>query len=171
MVDRGAPKRQHVGRIKDARGRTITQLDPVAIYLLRKHDWLEAGVLQAIVREKGVAVTGVERVLLGVTVIGALLVIGFFSYEGLTGGIRDAPVAKFSSLIFLCSIPFVAWYRLKLLRFGKVAAAMLKYTRCPHCGYDIHGLPVDAHDGATICPECGCAWLLPGVDGAGRTPQ
>jgi transcription initiation factor TFIIIB Brf1 subunit/transcription initiation factor TFIIB len=38
---------------------------------------------------------------------------------------------------------------------------MLKHRRCPHCGYDIRGLPVDPQDGATVCPECGCAWELP----------
>ena len=44
--------------------------------------------------------------------------------------------------------------------FGNVMAAMLKHLRCPHCGYDIRELPVDPKDGATVCPECGCAWKL-----------
>ena len=37
-----------------------------------------------------------------------------------------------------------------------------RFLRCPHCGYDIRGLPTDPEDGATICPECGCAWQLDG---------
>ena len=37
---------------------------------------------------------------------------------------------------------------------------MLKHLRCPHCGYDIRGLPTAPEDVATECPECGCAWRL-----------
>jgi hypothetical protein len=37
---------------------------------------------------------------------------------------------------------------------------MLKFRRCPHCGYDLRLLPADPADSATVCPECGCAWLI-----------
>ena len=40
---------------------------------------------------------------------------------------------------------------------------MLQHRRCPHCGYDLRGLPPDPHDRAVVCPECGCAW---GVEAA-----
>ncbi len=43
---------------------------------------------------------------------------------------------------------------------SRVATVMLTYVRCPHCGYDIRGLPRSSEDGATVCPECGCAWML-----------
>jgi hypothetical protein len=42
----------------------------------------------------------------------------------------------------------------------RVPAIMLKHKRCPHCAYDLQGLPADDTDGATICPECACAWDL-----------
>ncbi len=42
----------------------------------------------------------------------------------------------------------------------RVRWIMLKHHRCPQCGYDIRLLPADAADGATVCPECGCAWRL-----------
>ena len=42
----------------------------------------------------------------------------------------------------------------------KIRRAMLNHLRCPHCGYDIRGLPTDPEDGVTVCPECGCAWQL-----------
>jgi len=151
---------QQAGRIKDARGRKVTQVDPVALHLLRRHEWIEADLLRAITQEKGVRITVQERASLIVGLAGALLVIGLFSHAVLTGDIRGAPLAKSASLVFLCSIPFSAWYRIKRSRFGKVAAAMLKYLRCPHCGYDLRLLPADPEDGATICPECGCAWQL-----------
>jgi len=56
--------------------------------------------------------------------------------------------------------PFIVWGGTRASRFGKIVPAMLKHHRCPHCGYDIRGLPADESDGATVCPECGCAWRL-----------
>jgi ribosomal protein S27AE len=44
---------------------------------------------------------------------------------------------------------------------------MLEHRRCPHCGYDLRGLPDESNDGATICPECGSAWIL-AADAADR---
>jgi hypothetical protein len=148
-------------RIKDARGRKVTQLDPVAMHLLRQPGVIDADVLRAIAREDGLRITAKERAALIVGLTGALLVIGLFVTAIFTRDIRDAPFAKTSSLAYLCCIPFIVWYGIRRTRFGKVAGAMLKYLRCPHCGYDLRRLPVDPGDGATVCPECGCAWRLP----------
>ena len=160
MAKKAPPVRQQAGRVADARGRRVTQLDPITMLLLRQHDVIEANVLRAISRAPGVEITGRERVFLAMEVIGALLVIGLFTYETFIGGISDAPFAKSASLVFLCSIPFFAWYGIRRARFRKVTAAMLKHRRCPHCGYDLRFLPPDPADRATVCPECGCAWLL-----------
>jgi predicted Zn-ribbon and HTH transcriptional regulator len=46
-------------------------------------------------------------------------------------------------------------------RVNRIRAAMLAHRRCPHCGYDIRLLPTNPADGATVCPECGSAWILP----------
>ncbi len=162
MADPKRSRPQRPSRIKDARGRKVTQLDPVALHLLRRHDVIEADALRAIANEKGVRITGAERASLFGGVLGALLVISLFTIALITGGIRNAPLAKSAGLIHLCSIPWIVWYAIKRRRFGKVAAAMLKYSRCPHCGYDLRLLPTDPGDGATVCPECGCAWQLEG---------
>ncbi len=53
-----------------------------------------------------------------------------------------------------------AWIALRKVRHERIGRVMLRHLRCPHCGYDIRGLPVDPTDGATVCPECGCAWKL-----------
>jgi hypothetical protein len=45
-------------------------------------------------------------------------------------------------------------------RLRRVRAVMLRHQCCPHCGYDLRGLPVDPADQATVCPECACAWEL-----------
>jgi hypothetical protein len=59
------------------------------------------------------------------------------------------------------------WQSGRRARAKTVVAAMLEHRRCPHCGYDIRGLPADLKDRATICPECGCAWRLEPGESAG----
>ena len=151
---------QQAGRIKDARGRKVTQLDPVAIYLLHQHDVIEADVARTIAHEKGVRIAGRERVALILGVAGVLTVASLFVHSLIVGDFGSAPLARSASLLWFCLIPWLAWRLLKRSRFGKVAAAMLKYSRCPHCGYDLRLLPSSPEDGATVCPECGCAWRL-----------
>ncbi len=155
-----SPEPQKAGRIKDARGRKVTQVDPIALHLLRQHDVIDADTLQAITNEHGVRITGVELAALIVGICAASLVIGLSVVELVTGGIRDAPIAKSAGLAYLCSLPWIIWYGIKRKRFGHVAKAMLTRRRCPHCGYDLRMLPVDPGDNATVCPECGCAWRL-----------
>ena len=161
-TDRESSGPRYAGRIKDAHGRKVTQLDPVALYLLRRHDVIDADTLRAIANEKGVRITTGERALLISGVCGAVLVVGIFFTEAIRGGLHDAPYAKFSGLLYLCSFPWIIWYGIKKKRFGKVAAAMLKHVRCPHCGYDLRMLGADLEDNATVCPECGCAWQIAG---------
>lgn len=156
--DSSSPSRS--GCITDARGRRVTQVDPVAIYILRQHDLVDAATLRAIANERGVRVTAGERAALIGGLCGALLVISFFTLEFITGGIGDAPMAKSAGLLYLCSLPWIFWYSIKRKRFKNVAGAMLRHLRCPHCCYDLRMLPVDPEDGATVCPECGCAWRL-----------
>ena len=165
MTTSSSPFRRQAGHIKDARGRKVTQLDPVAMHFLRQHDCIDADVLRAIANEKGVRITTGERVPLVIGIIGALLVISLFTMALITGDIRSAPFAKSAGLLYLCCIPWIVWYGLKRKRFCSVTAAMLSRRRCPHCGYDLRLLPPDSADGATVCPECGCAWLLEKVSG------
>ncbi len=91
----------------------------------------------------------------------AVFVVGFFFTEAIISGLQDAPYAKLSGLFYPCFCPWVICFAIKRKRFDNVTEAMLKYSRCPHCGYDLRMLPVDPEDGATVCPECGCAWELP----------
>ena len=158
MAEKDSSPTQKGGPIKDARGRKVPQLDTVAMHLLRRRVVVPSDVLQAIANEKGVRPTRVERAALIGGVCGALLAISFLMHALITGVIRDAPFL--TGLIYLCCLPWIMWYNIKKKRFGKVAAAMLKHLHCPHCGYDIRGLPIDPEDGATVCPECGCAWRL-----------
>lgn len=160
MADREPPVPRFAGRTRDARGQRVTQLDPVALHLLRRHDVIEADALRAIANERRVRIGGGERAALIGGVCGAGLVVGIFITEAFRGGLHDAPYAKLSGLLYLCALPWIIWFGIKRKRFGNVAAAMLNQWRCPHCGYDLRMLPADPADGATVCPECGCAWRL-----------
>ena len=160
------PTRRRCGRIKDARCRSVRQLDPVAMHLLRQDDVIPMEVLRQIVSEKGVRITGKERASLVVGVIALAGVIGLFAHSILTGDFAGGPLARTASLAWFSLMPWVLWVGIKRARFGIVAAAMLKYLRCPHCGYDLRLLPTEPADYATVCPECGCAWKLDGCRAA-----
>ncbi|MGD2107987.1 MAG: hypothetical protein PVI86_01220, partial [Phycisphaerae bacterium] len=152
--------------IRDARGRKLRPLDPIALHLLRRHDVIDAEVLRAIAQDPGLKIKGKERAAFAVGLLGALTVIGLFGTAVYTGDLVGAPLAKTAGLFWLCSIPWIIWYAVKRSRLGKIAAAMLKYQRCPGCGYDLRMLPAAPVDGATVCPECGCAWTLDTDPGA-----
>ena len=160
MTDNEPTTRHLSGLVKDARGKKVKQLDPVAMRLLGSYETIDKETLIAITSEDGVNIKSGERATLLFGVFGALLVICIFTFEAINGGLASARIAKSSGLIYLCSFPWIIWYGLKRKRFAYIAAAMLKYKRCPHCGYDISHLPVDTTDQLTVCPECGCAWQL-----------
>jgi len=160
MDQHDQPKLASRGRVRDQRGRKVTQLDPVAMHLLRQHAVIDADVLRAIASERGVRIKPGERAALIGGICVALAVTSLITHALITGDIRDAPYAKSAGFLYLLSIPWIIWFGIKRKRFSHVAAAMLKHLRCPHCGYDIRNLPIDPVDGATVCPECGCAWKV-----------
>lgn len=53
-----------LARVKDSRGRRVTQLDPIAMHMLHQHGMIEADVLRSIAHEQGVRVGVKERVAL-----------------------------------------------------------------------------------------------------------
>jgi len=152
--------RRMAGKTRDVRGRIVKLTDPVALYLLRQHNVVDADTLRSITNEKGVRIAFSERIALITGICGLVLVVGFFGFALLTGDIRDAPYAKSASLLYFCALPWILWYGIKRRRLNNVAEIMLKYARCPHCAYDLRFLSRDDDDGATVCPECGCAWHL-----------
>ncbi|MHC4130085.1 MAG: hypothetical protein ACYSUA_18360 [Planctomycetota bacterium] len=119
-------------RICDARGREASQLDPMKLHLLRRPGAIEADVLDEIVEELQPGMAKLRPVLILVLVVSLVLGLGAFVVS-----------------VMLDSRPG-----------GRVSAVLIKFRRCPHCGYSLRGLPVDPADGATVCPECACAWRL-----------
>jgi hypothetical protein len=164
-----SPKRR--GRITDARGRRVTQLDPVSMHYLRQRDVIDADTLRALAAEIGIGWPRFVRVLFFVVVADlavCLVVTGLdFVEEVIRGGsgLGAFVLERVLPLTPLWAFPMFIWFVSSRVRFSRVRAAMLRHCRCPHCGYDLEGLPVEETDGGTVCPECGCAWRLAAVAG------
>ncbi len=148
------------GRIKDARGRKVTQLDPVALHLLQRNEPIERATLLKIVGEKGIRLSKLEigSLIAVLVLIVALCIV--LTCKHLAGEPWGALLKRATPTFYMLILPFTIWGGIRKKRFNMLAAAMLKHCCCPHCGYDIRALPADPADGATVCPECGYAWLL-----------
>ncbi|MHC4980707.1 MAG: zinc ribbon domain-containing protein [Planctomycetota bacterium] len=160
------------GRIKDARGQRTTQLDPISMHYLRQRDVIDAETLRTLAAEIGIGWPRFVKVLFFVVIADltiCLVVSGVdFFKEVIVGGSGFGAfiLERLLPLTPLWACPMFIWFVSARVRFSRVRSAMLRRSLCPHCGYKLKGLPVDETDGATVCPECGCAWQLP--DSANR---
>jgi hypothetical protein len=154
------------GFIRDDRGRKVTQLDPVKMRLLRRAGEMDRTALDAICEEIGTGFSIRINPFVPLFIGGACL----FLFVAVITTLEVVRSGDFSEIlsgrnIVLANIwfwPFMIWRFARRHRFGKIRAAMLKHRHCPHCAYALRGLRPDESDGATVCPECGCAWMLPG---------
>lgn len=161
-----APAEGKRGRIKDARGRSVSQLDPVMLHVWHRYDTVEADALEEIVEElePGTARRR-KRMILIVPSSLLLLALGvaalyYFSDSALRKDLVSLLTNPAIMLPTIISCVFLPWIAARQARMNRVALVMLKHRRCPHCGYNLRGLPVAHEDGATVCPECGCAWRI-----------
>lgn len=148
-------------------------LDPYALQLFRRYDVIPAEPLALIAREVGSGLDQKTRrflILMGVIAGFSALVFIIFSVDMLIHRQYGRLLDK--GPLFLCQMwfwPVIFWVNAKRVRYKRIQAVMLKYRHCPHCGYDIRGLPTSPTDGSTTCPECGCAWQLAAA--ANETPK
>ncbi len=153
------------GWTRDARGRRVTQLDPVLMHLTHRRDDIPANSLEQMASEVGIGLNRGTRLALWSALLSLLclliaIVICVVRYYAGT-----LSAGRFARSL----IPYIAivgsmtgcWASLRSARHQKIGKAMLAHQRCPHCADDLRGLPASESDGATICPECGCAWNLP----------
>ena len=170
MADKSPSSIQKRGCFKDARGRVVTLLDPYAMHLLRRHDAIPEEVLGELAAEIGSGWPRRQRIAwilangLPLVVIVATAVVHWS--KGAVVGSSDRNIA----VVLLASYALgacIVWWWARRNRLQRVCRTMLEYLRCPHCGYDIRGLPTAPEDGATICPECGYAWRLGQTETAG----
>ncbi len=90
-------------------------------------------------------------------VVGGTII--YFSYFSTWKGFDPVGVTiNVIQVIVIVAGPLLAFRMARAKYISRVASVMLKYRHCPHCGYNIKGLPIGLKDGATVCPECGCAW-------------
>lgn len=165
MPEKERPIRQQARRIKDARGRPVSRLDPVKLHLLHLPSIIPSETLRTIVDQ---IMPGARRQRLFQVLsmaLGFFVVVGgtiiYFTYFSVWKGFDPVNVTIYIiQAVVLLSGPYLAFRIARAKYVSRVALVMLKYLRCPHCGYDMRGLPTDSRDGATVCPECGCAWRL-----------
>ncbi len=166
MAEHTLPTRSKKGSITDARGRKVTQLDPVAMRLLARHDTIPAEPLRKITEEldpgevrkrwRGL-IQGVVAAIVFIILIS--LYLRFISRSGI-GRWRD-PVMLSIAAGYVLIPPILVYFRFSKIRRSRrdrICRVMLAHLRCPHCGYDLTGLPIDETDCTTVCPECGCVW-------------
>jgi hypothetical protein len=156
-------RRPRTTPIQDARGRRITLLDPYELALLRRYTVIPADPLRTIADEVGFGLPKWQRrgYLACVSLFLACIVFLVFWKLMRRTGIDAVERVLWPLNLAVFAIGAVQFWRSgRRARAERVRVIMLKHLRCPHCGYDIRGLPTDAEDGATVCPECGCAWQL-----------
>jgi len=157
---------QKSAHILDARGQRVSQLDPYELWLKRRIDAIPADELRTLAREIGFGLVRGQRVLFYVALV-CLAIIGAALFEYGTRMVLAGQLDLRRLLLRAVPMlsPFAAtvifWLGARRARVGRTTRVMLAHRRCPHCGYDLRGLPRLPEDGATRCPECGCAWLLP----------
>ena len=165
MSSKAAKKQKPIGRVKDARGREVSQLDPFAMQLMRRPGVIPPEDLQRIASEIGLGLAKGPRIMFIISLVClgiVLLVLGLETAKMLIEGSFSVP-ALLKTLTPMSGVwvgPFVLWIGAARIRSEKTRRVMLDNLRCPHCGYDLRGLPTDPEDGAAVCPECGCAWTL-----------
>jgi hypothetical protein len=161
MVEIQQSEVRRPGCVKDARGKVVTLLDPYALHVLRRHDVIPAEPLAVIARQSGFGLPKWQYrgFVASVAIFSACIV--FLIVWKL---VRGAPVDRVERVLWPLNLAVFALGAIQFWRSGqrarqkRVCTIMLKHRRCPHCGYDLRGLPTDPGDQVTICPECGSAW-------------
>jgi hypothetical protein len=162
----------HARNTIDARGREVRVLDPVHLYALRRPGPIDVQTLGEIVETIQPGSRRLVRYLIPITILTLVLAVVGLGFNWIVGGppAWRSIFSAFSNPALIAPIfggvvggviaPIAANRASRGKRTDKARAALLLHKRCPHCGYDLHALPVDPTDGATICPECASAWRL-----------
>lgn len=170
-MDGGTPAQlRRAGQVRDARGKCVSLLDPYLLHRLGRHDVIPAEPLADIARAigSGWARTGALIFSVMWPLLFVCLVIAHVDKFGGGFHVQRRELLLWCVLAGVLAVNVaVVWFYSRLARLRRVYRVMLEHVRCPHCGYDLRRLPVDSTDGATVCPECGCAWK-PGEDAATR---
>ena len=165
MADYPVNPPRESSRVKDARGRTVRQLDPVAMHMMGRPGQIDPEALGAIAEDLDPGEVRRRRwKAAGAVFMIIFAYVGFFGYFEIFNRWRgwDPVLIGFAVLYFVWPPTFlvIGFLRARRKRLRRIRRVMLRHRHCPHCGYDIRGLNADPEDGATVCPECGCAWRI-----------
>jgi len=164
---------EHGRRIRDARGRSVRTLDPLRLHVLGRGDVIDAEALERIAEEIEPGARSRRR-LTRIVLFVFLPVVFLLTFGGIALDISIEGRAAWDDLISTLTSPamigpavaclfsgvYLPLFASRQARSRRTIAAMLKHRICPHCGYGLVGSPADPSDGATVCPECACAWDL-----------
>lgn len=156
-------------RTRDARGQPVSMLDPYTLHLLRRYDVIPDEPLARLAADLGDGLTRLTRfffVLGVVCTLPGIIALAIQLIRILQAGRLIWPLPWWLLLANFWVVPFVLGIAARELRERRIHSVMLHHRRCPHCGYDLRGLPRDPADRATACPECGHAWRLEAASGS-----
>jgi hypothetical protein len=165
MSKQDPPPSRPSGPVKDARGRAVELLDPYELNLLRRTDLIPADKLRMIADEVGFGMPKWQRLGYLACVAAFIACVIFLVIWKL---VRGRGIDAVERVLWPVNLAVFALGAVQFWRSGRRARAetisqvMLRHLRCPRCGYDLRLLPTDPTDGATVCPECGCAWEIEG---------
>jgi hypothetical protein len=138
VAEEAASPTQQAGLVKDARGRVVSQLDPVTMHLLHRPDVIPPDVLREMARQVGIGMTRAMRVVFWAGVV-SLFSLGFALIVQTTrlheGTIRPGRFVQ--SLLPYCGVwvaPWAFWMGTRNVRLQRITKVMLAHRRCPHCG-------------------------------------
>lgn len=160
--------------IRDARGRSVSMLNPMILHVLHRSEPIEPETLRSVVDtiEPGTARHRRHLIVISlgfVILVGALFAVlaSYLHWKSDAAGRQDlVRMLRNPALMVPLTLPGLAcclalpWFGIRRAQRSRVCAALLSHRRCPHCGYDLRGLPTDPSDDTTVCPECGCAWVI-----------
>ena len=146
-------------------GRSVKGLDPVRAYLLKLRTPMPADTLRAVAEEILPGVRRQRLTQIGIVVFGFVFVFGgnyvYFRFVSTWKGLDPVLVSIYAlQVLVMLSGPILAFRMARRRYASRIGQTLLKYRHCPHCAYDIRGLPTHEATGTTICPECGCAWHI-----------
>jgi hypothetical protein len=165
MTAQTANTTAHRWHVRDAHGRRVPMIDPVRIHLLHMPSIIPAETLQSMTKDLLPNAKRQQRIQLASMLFGVVFVVGgYFVYFGWYSNWKGLDPVNTSIMVLqalvILSGPVIAFRMARATYVGRVAEVMLARRHCPHCAYNLHGLPVSETDQTTTCPECGCTWQL-----------
>jgi hypothetical protein len=138
-------------------------IDPVKLYLLNQRSLIPTDTLRSMANEllpgaRRQRIIQIVSIALSIGVVGGGTVVYFRYFSTWTGFDPVNVTIYVIQIAVILAGPFIGIRVTRSRYVSRVARVLLEHHCCPHCGYDIRDLPADASDGATVCPECGCAW-------------